>query len=272
MLTRASRILLLTTSLPLVLTSPTRSQPQCGRGLPPSPFHSSPPLPTCISHPPPTDPRVWSPWTHPPYCVESSASPYCLFTTASLPRPHGLSVITTPDEASELGALHPLSHPLDAPFFRPEKLVQVAAAADGAEGRPPYEVRDVPGKGKGAIATRRIDKGMALLMDRAAVLAAVEYPADVLREEVRELLARAVEQLAVEGRVKVEGLGGKGGRMFGGEGKGEGEGEEEEERDGGRSRWEDVMLVNSFGVKIGGKDYMALFADLARFNHACQPK
>jgi hypothetical protein len=111
----------------------------------------------------------------------------------------------------------------------------------------PYEVRDVPGKGKGAVATRRIAKGMAVLVEGVRVLAGVEYPAEVGRGEVRGLLGEAVGRLGESGEV----LG-----LVRGGGKGD-------DRDGVGGVVEDIMVTNSFGVVVGGKEYMGLFVDAA---------
>jgi hypothetical protein len=111
----------------------------------------------------------------------------------------------------------------------------------------PYEVRDVPGKGKGAVATRRIAKGMAVLVEGVRVLAGVEYPAEVGRGEVRGLLGEAVGRLGEPGEV----LG-----LVRGSGKGD-------NRDGVGGVVEDIMVTNSFGVVVGGKEYMGLFVDAA---------
>jgi hypothetical protein len=119
----------------------------------------------------------------------------------------------------------------------------------------PYEVLDVPGKGKGAVATRRIAKGMAILVEGVRVLAGVEYPAHVRREEVRVLLGEAVGRLGESGEVLglVRGVG-RGG---------DGDGQEEGEDGGVGGVVEDVMVTNSFGVAVGGKEYMGLFVDAA---------
>jgi hypothetical protein len=222
----------------LSLTQPSLSSPhtpeQCGLGVSRRPVNRN--LTTCLDSSTSSNPTSWYPWTHKPYCVQASETPWCVFTRASSPAAHGLSVITTPDEAST--GLNPLLHSLDAPFFAPGKLLVPR----------PYEVVDIPGKGKGVIATRRIEKGMVVLVDYASILAVVEYPADVMREEVQELLRVAAAQLRAPERV--EGLARQGGR--------------EEDEDGvGKSLMEDVLLTNSFGVVVGGKEYMGLFADLA---------
>ncbi|KAK3293110.1 uncharacterized protein B0H64DRAFT_363456 [Chaetomium fimeti] len=223
---------------------PPPPPPQCGPATPKTPTHPQPTtsLATSLPHP-----SAWHPWTHQPYCIPASASPWCVFTHAASPRAHGVSIVSTPDDAPD-----PRNHALDAPFFAPEKLLLPR----------PYAVRDVPGKGKGVVATRRIAKGRVVLVDWVSVLAAVEYPGDVLRGEVQELLRVAGERLGGE-RV-VEGLARQGNRRVGGDADGEGEGVE-------MSEMEDVMLTNSFAVTVGGKEYMGLFADLARFNHACKP-
>ena len=236
----------LTTSLSLfhlALSSPNPSPDYCARATPPHPFHKD--LTICLDSHITGDPRAWHPWTHKPYCIGAAEEPWCVFTSAASPRPHGLSVITTPDQAA--AALSPLAHALDAPFFAPHRLCHGASSSSlsPSSSSRPYEVRDVPGKGKGAIATRRLERGCALLVDPATVLAAVEYPADVLRSEVQDLLGRAAEQLSEP--ESVLGLARKGAREDGDE----------------VTEVEDVMLTNTFGVTIGGREYMALFSNLA---------
>jgi hypothetical protein len=135
--------------------NPQQPSPQCAAYPPKSPTH--PTLTTCLppSLPPNSNPLAYHPWTHPPFCIPPSPSspnpsspPFCVYTNAH----HNLSILTTPDSASS--TLNPLLHPLAAPFFAPEKLMLPR----------PYEGLDVPGKGKGAVATRWIAKGMAILL------------------------------------------------------------------------------------------------------------
>ncbi|KAK3305945.1 uncharacterized protein B0T15DRAFT_502968 [Chaetomium strumarium] len=261
----------------LSLSSQTSEPSQCASPAPSRPLHShltDITAPSCLdSHISPSQPSAWHPWTHQPYCIPASDTPWCVFTDAA----HGISVITTPEEAAD--ALHPHTHLVFGDdddddelllFFEPDKVMKPR----------PYEVREIPGKGKGAVATRRIEKGKVMLVDTVSVLAAVEYPADVLREEVQDLLRVAAERLGEPGRVTGLAKQGVKGRVMGRRRSGgteeheqEQEGEDEEEEDGVQemSEMEDVMLTNSFGVTVGGKEYMGLFADLARFNHACKP-
>ncbi|KAK4186272.1 hypothetical protein QBC35DRAFT_554373 [Podospora australis] len=227
-------------SLSLVsITHATVQQSICGHGIPKTPVDAD--ATVCIDSEisPPSSPSAWAPWTHIPHCVEAEEEPWCVYTNAGFPRGHGISIITTPDQASD--ALNILTHAMDKPFFAPEKLYSTT----------PYEIREIPGKGKGVVATQKIEKGRALLVDYATVLAAAEYPADVMHEEVRELMDAAVDRLGEPERVKTLS------RL----------GRDSEEA----SEVEDLLLTNSFVVGVGGKDYMGLFADVARFNHDCKP-
>ncbi|KAK3688982.1 hypothetical protein B0T22DRAFT_536027 [Podospora appendiculata] len=213
----------------------------CGRGLPSTPFA----LDALVICPDPSpestisDPLTLAPWTHAPYCIEAADSPWCVFTNAAAPAGHGISIITTPALAAD--ALSILHSQFDRPFQDPEK----------AYGTRPYEVRDVPGKGKGAVANQKIEAGRVVLVDHAAVLAAVEYPADVTKEEVQELMREAVARLADPGCIL--NLSRKG---------------RDEE---GVAEVEDLLLTNSFVVPLGGELVMGLFPNLARINHACDP-
>ena len=110
---------------------------------------------------------------------------------------------------------------------------------------PIWALRDVPGKGRGAIATRRIAKDMVIMTDPAIMMAAVEYPADVFRQQVQDILRRGAEQLRDPERVL--GLAQKG--------------------TPGASAVEDVLITNSFGVKVDGESYMGLFPELSVSNY-----
>ncbi|KAK3317268.1 hypothetical protein B0T19DRAFT_434601, partial [Cercophora scortea] len=216
----------------------TTNTQTCGRGLPPTPFDLD--SLTCPDPSPETtisNPSAFAPWTHAPYCIEAADSPWCVFTNAATPSGHGISIITTPELASDVLSI--LHSQFDRPFQAPEKVYSAR----------PYEVRDVPGKGKGAVATQRIEAGRVVLVDHAAVLAAVEYPADVMKEEVQEMMSEAVARLADPGCVM--NLTRKG---------------RDEE---GVAEVEDLLLTNSFVVEVGGESVMGLFPNVARINHAC---
>ena len=179
------------------------------------------------------DPTSFSPWTHRPFCIEAADSPWCVFTNADPSHPfvggtnhHGISIVTTPDQAA--GSMNLLEH------------IRMTTAIT----KRPYKLVPIPGKGLGAITTEKIRKGQVVLVDRAMVLSAAEYPDEVLREEVQALLGMAVDQLPHP--EKVYGLSRKG--------------RAEEE---GFSDVEDLLLSNSFLIEVGESVFMGLFPDLA---------
>ncbi|KAK3940852.1 hypothetical protein QBC46DRAFT_458638 [Diplogelasinospora grovesii] len=201
----------------------------------------------------PNDPERWTPWTHRPHGIEAD-TPYCVFTNAAVPhnssdhpdRPHrGISIATTPEIASS--CLSHLIPPLTDEYIIPPQYRMNYRSL-------PYDVRPVPGKGLGAVATRKIEKDSVILVDHAIMLATVEYPADVLRDEVRDLLSRGAGQLADPERVL-------------GLAQNLGDREDYDEI----SVVEDVLITNSFAVTVDGRDFMGLFPDLSRMNHACNP-
>ncbi|KAK5662503.1 hypothetical protein OQA88_8415 [Cercophora sp. LCS_1] len=232
--------------LPLTSASPNLApEPQCGRGIPPNPLTHQP---QCISINAGTSPESWYPWTHRPYCVEAWTAPWCVFTNAAVPRPphgdqRGISVITTPERAAAAFNLAEL--PLEKAF----SYIPSAKKID----RPPFRVEDIPGKGKGVVATKKIEKDKVIMIDHVAVLSTAEYSADVTQEEVRELLFEAVERLSAPERVR--GLSGRG----------------RDRRGFLLSKEEDVLSTNSFELPVAGWGYMGLFPELSRVNHACRP-
>ena len=168
-------------------------------------------------------PSSWAPWTHRPYCAHT---PYCAFTNSMFRGNHGVSIITT----SEIAA------------SSPELLAKLTTSrAVVASAETPYTVRDIAGKGKGLFATRRITRGEVFLEDYPSVLADVEFPGKVRRDQGQLLLQRAIEQL----------------------------GQAEEVLSLARSSTtgapvqEDVMRTNTFGITVGERSRMALFPKIS---------
>ncbi len=85
------------------------------------------------------------------------------------------------------------------------------------------------------------------MIDHAIMMATVEYPADVLRGQVQDILQRGAEQLRDPERVL--GLARKG--------------------TPGASVVEDVLITNSFGVQVDGEPYMGLFPELSVRPYSC---
>lgn len=112
-----------------------------------------------------------------------------------------------------------------------------------------YHVVDMPGKGKGVVASQRIERGSVFMVDYASIVAAVEFPEKMLRFQGHMLLEKAVEQLPDPQRVLSLARSGSTDRAL----------------------MEDVMRTNSFSITMNDKPWMGLFPQISRMNHACKP-
>ena len=88
-----------------------------------------------------SDPASFTPWTHRPFCRQAADSPWCVYTNAdpSVPvasgiRHHGISIVTTPEQAA--GSMSLLEH--------------VGSSAVITYIKRLYKVAPVTGKGLGA--------------------------------------------------------------------------------------------------------------------------
>jgi hypothetical protein len=163
---------------------------------------------------------------------------YCVYTS-NMTGPAGMSLIMEP---SKVEAAAPLlnDNPLDNFLTR-------AQAEELYLGKPPYQVVDIPGKGKGVLATRHIAKFETIMVDQASVVVALNVEKMIGKLEARKLLYKAVEQLRVPGEV----------RRLSGEHSATSEGDAGEGELGKVE--EDVMLTNSFGSRVEEVDCRALF-------------
>ena len=182
----------------------------------------------------------FAPWTHRPHCPDDD-TPYCVHTNARFGR-HGVSVIAVPparaNESTTLPAVEALFSSPSTRDFREEDKI-----ADDHD--PPYEIRDIPGKGKGLVATRAIPHGTVLMVDHAVVLADAAFPRRVRRDLGRDMLREAIGRLAPGGEEAVLALA------------------RSSADPGVVPAAEDVVKTNSFSVEVGGGNYMALFPRVA---------
>lgn len=145
-------------------------------------------------------------WTAQPRCItwtprlgpSTSSHPveHCLFTQAAFRSGHGVSIITSPGPASDLigsGAMSDTESYLPM-SISPPRIFTPGPAVDFLR-VPAYEVRDLPGKGKGVIAARRIEKGEVLMLDYPAILAAADFASAAWTKTQERLLQVAVSQL-----------------------------------------------------------------------------
>jgi hypothetical protein len=192
--------------------------------------------PTCVTATGKDDDPPWAPWTYRPYCADNTN--YCVFTNTKFQGgDRGVSVIDVPPSGTEnatsaVASIAKLLSSLPPPA--PESVDTTS---------PPYELRDIPGKGKGLIATRKIKRGQVFMVDYAAVVADTKLPGRVRQAQGRKLLTEAIERLP--GADEVLSLA------------------RSSPDPDNVPAGEDVMTTNSFGVEIDGKGYMALFPKIA---------
>ncbi|KAI2768820.1 SET domain-containing protein [Daldinia loculata] len=184
-------------------------------------------------------PVDWSPWTHPPECVHSKKSPgasYCVYSNSQHGN-GGVSIITRPETAaSTLDILN------DSGYTHLKHFVNNSAG-------PAYEIADIPGKGKGVVATRHIKRTDAIMADWAALVVDLDLPTSILRTEGYKLFHRAVDQLVDPDRVLQLARS----STFSGD------------------IVEDILRTNSFSYTLADDSHMTLYPDVSRVNHACRP-
>lgn len=149
------------------------------------------------------DAGSWSPWSAHPTCaypLDESSSKYCLYTYTSFHGGGDISIITTPEIAAEATAL--LEDP-DPQWYRWNEPVAPAYGQDE-----PYELREIPGKGIGVVATRKIQRGEVILSDAAAVITMLSPPRGILPVHKKVLAQKAYDQLGEETRRLITALSG----------------------------------------------------------------
>ncbi|KAI6086752.1 SET domain-containing protein [Hypoxylon rubiginosum] len=173
-------------------------------------------------------PIDYSPWTHPVDCMHVPNSPstkYCVF-----------SIITTPEiAATEIEILNDSG---DTQF----RSVNSSAG-------PAWKVVDIPGKGKGIVASRFIKRSEAIMVDWASLVVHLDFPTSVKRLQGYRHLHRAVDQLSDPDRVL----------------------ELARSSTFSNDIVEDVLRTNAFSYPLAGESHMALYPDVSRVNHACRP-
>jgi hypothetical protein len=120
-----------------------------------------------------------SPWTHPPECEHTTDGTvkYCTYTNANH-GPRGWSIITTPENAAN-----------SASFLIQQ--LNVSSSRD-----PPYKMVDIPGKGKGLVATRPIKRYEEILVEHAPMLVDIAFTVKVQATRGYRLLHAAVDRLS----------------------------------------------------------------------------
>jgi hypothetical protein len=132
----------------------------------------------------------FSPWTHRPYCVQTvlnsgDETKYCTFTCDYFGN-HGFSIITRPERAAYAATI------LDTVYLSP--FPSLATVRNLTLDRP-YRVVDLPGKGKGVVASRLIRQHEVFMIDYVSIVTEVGWSASLEKAQKYELLTRAADQL-----------------------------------------------------------------------------
>ncbi|TQN74730.1 SET domain-containing protein 5 [Colletotrichum shisoi] len=188
----------------------------------------------------------WGPWTQRPVCVGPKANrgpAYCAFVKEDFRGEAGLLVLTSPEIAA---GDHSFVEDFDPRWTGdPERRRPEPAASDA----PPFEVREIPGKGLGAVATEAIRVGDVVLREHPALLQLAE-PAEALdRTQAIWVLEEGFVRLPRRDQQSIFDL----------------------SRSTGGHVLEDIVRTNTFGATFNDVAHLGLFPRVARINHACKP-
>jgi len=194
---------------------------------------------------------VWAPWSHRPSCAHpknDGSSPYCVYTFNQM-RTSGLSLLATPEIAADLVDYLGNLDNLDPTWLHPQ--------AQNYHRRPQtedsaYEVRDVAGKGKGAVATRLIRAGEVIIREVPAILNIPQLPEGMQPSDAGPIFDLAVHQLPDEQQR----------RIF------------EMARAGAGNLVHDILDINSYRTNVNGHFVSALCPEISvrRFIIFCSPE
>ncbi|KAF2451651.1 SET domain-containing protein [Karstenula rhodostoma CBS 690.94] len=177
-------------------------------------------------------------WSLEPTCSKGATRTYCAHTLMRYRNNRGLSIIGTSKAAQ--GVLKAREHLLD----EEERFLDTEDW---------FEVRSIRGKGKGVIAKREIKKGDMILLDSPAIVSSARLPLHVTPSEGSELLETAASKLPREDYDTIMAL----------------------DKPSEITGLDTILKTNSFSCQFNdggvGDEYLCLFPQVSRINHACQP-
>ena len=146
-----------------------------------------------------------SPWSYPPYCVPPEnwpigSPPLCVFAAAHFRGGAGLGLLATPELAASV------VDRLDDAAVPARERDHPSSPLASEESEPAYVVEDVPGRGKGVVARRKIGKWETVLVDYPAVIVQNDYHLALSAEQGRKMLKTLVDRLPEGRRDEVLGL------------------------------------------------------------------
>lgn len=149
----------------------------------------------------------WRPKIAARYGISTPQTP-CVFCHPSFRNGHGLSLVTASEVVSDLlnqGVLDERDQYDPHGSSTPGDIVP-GPVLDPETGVPAYEVRDLPGKGKGVIALRRIKRNETFLVDHPSILVTWSLIGLDWTKVQESLLENALNQLPNDTKKRVLGL------------------------------------------------------------------
>ncbi|KAI0376970.1 hypothetical protein F5Y04DRAFT_265372 [Hypomontagnella monticulosa] len=171
----------------------------------------------------------WQPWKRRPYCIDSlqfeqHPPEFCVYAFEPFRGDKGISVITTPVLAASM--VDALDDSVVPPKLRNHPSSSLAREGQGSTA---YVMKDIPGKGKGLVATRPIRKWDLVIVEYPAMLAHMGVFEVVGSEMRQEILERALHLLPEKQQSEIMSLARK---MI-------------------DEPIEDILRTNIFGVELG---------------------
>ena len=158
---------------------------------------------------------------------------FCLYTSSSFHDGLGTSLITEPHIAASL------VDAIDDPGIEWQWRTHPNGSRFDARAEPPFEVRDLPGKGKGVVATRDIEAGEVLMVDFVAFLGNLDFFRAMSIGDTRKLFLQAFDQLPDQSRIMSLA------------------------RSSGGMVLDDILRTNGFGIRLDRVQHLALLPGIS---------
>jgi hypothetical protein len=177
------------------------------------------------------------PWSYAPYClngteIPSFSSRFCVFTSTQFRGNCGISFITTPELAASVVSA------LDDSCVPPRIRDHPSGPLYTGDGRSKaYDIRDLRGRGKGAVARRQILRGEVIMALFPAIIIRADFPQALNMQQRRRILKRSLNQLPTDQQAVVLSLAhSTGGELI-----------------------EDILHTNAYVIELNDVPHVALF-------------
>ncbi|GME35382.1 hypothetical protein GTA08_BOTSDO13026 [Neofusicoccum parvum] len=166
---------------------------------------------------------------------DDRTEPVCAFVSRTFADGRGIALLTTPSRAAEISSFDAFTHPKNPP-------------GTNVYSNPPFEERELPGRGKGLIANRALHSGDRLFASTPILI--IDEAVEKLEKKDRLSLSyHAVRSLPAATEKRFWELAAH----------------------TGDDPLDDRVDTNSFGIEIAGAECWVIFPEIARLNHDCRP-